>query len=236
MLKLKSRQKFIPNGFRFYLPEVKWSAPAGQSFNLISQGLFRVVQANPALAEKNHWPTTLQGCEDWVDFYNATVCYKQGWKDYIITDEGAAAPKFPAPHQQASLSGIRAVAEKAKKLVRGARTLEEYVMSNEPAVAPEVSTLRAQVCAACPKNQQGDWTEWFTIPAAEIIKRMLNRFQARKLSTPSDDRLNCCTVCWCPMKLKVHIPITWIVKHQDPEEAQELAAVPGCWIPKEASK
>lgn len=233
MLRLKSRQKYIPGGFKFYLPEVKWSSTPNASFDVISQALLRVIKANPALAQKHGWPTSLPAVENWVDLYNATVCSRMGWTDYILTDTGGTSPKALAPHQALSLSGLAAAAIKAKALVSGAKTLMEWVYSNDPAVPPELSTHRAIVCSGCPLNDKGAWTDWFTVPAAELIKRMIEHAQTRKLSTPRDDQLQCCTACYCPMKLKVHIPISWVTAHQTPDQVAKLKSVPNCWIVQE---
>lgn len=235
MLQLKSRSKYIPGGFRFYLPEVKWTSTHNASFDVISNALLRVIKANPALAKKNAWPTSIAAVENWVDFYNATVCARMGWDDYIVTDGGGGTlPKSVAPHQALSLSALAAAAAKAKALVSGARTLSEWVESGDPPVPAELSTHRAIICSQCPKNEKGDWTQWFAAPAAELIKRMVEKAQFRKLETPRDDQLQCCTVCYCPMRLKVHVGIEWIKKRMNPEEAAKLKAVPNCWIVAEA--
>ena len=235
MLRLKDRNKQIPGGLKFYLPEVKWTSPGNYpSFDIISNALLRVIKANPALAKKHAWPTSLAAVENWVDLYNATICARMGWEDYVVTDTGGSLPKSEAPHQALSLSGLAAAAAKAKALVSGAKTLMEWVDSNEPPVPPELSTHRAIVCSQCPQNQTGDWTSWFTIPVAELIKRMLEKAHARKMTTPRDDQLNCCLVCYCPLKLKVHVPIEWIRKRMNPDEAAKLKAVSNCWITQEA--
>jgi hypothetical protein len=216
---------------KFYLPEVKWSPAPYASFDVISQGLLAVIKANPALAQKNAWPTTLPAVEDWVDLFNATVCSRMGWEDYILTDVGGNLPKSPAPpHQAQSLSGLAAAAAKVKALVSGAKTLMEWVESNDPAVDSSLATARALTCSQCPKNERGDWTDWFTVPTAELIRRMVAKAEARKLTTPSDDRLHCCTACYCPMKLKVHVPIEWILKRQTPEEVTRLKQGKNCWV------
>lgn len=237
MLRLKDRNKQIPGGLKFYLPEVKWTSPPNYpSFDTIANALLRVIKANPALAKKNAWPTSIAAVENWVDLYNATVCARLGWEDYIMTDTGGTLPKSSAPdHQTLSLSGLAAAAAKAKQLVGGAKTLSEWVESNEPPVPPELSTHRAIICSQCPKNEKGDWTSWFTTPAAELIKRLVEKAQTRKLETPRDDQLQCCTICYCPMKLKVHVGIEWIKKRMNPEEAGKLKAVSNCWIVQEGN-
>ena len=231
MLRLKDRNRQIPNGLKFYLPEVKWTAPGNYaSFDRIVSQLQQVVAANPYLAAKNKWPTDRKGIEDWVDYYNATICAKMGWSDYIVSDTGGSIPKSPPQHQQGLVRNLAAAAVAAKELVAGAKSLTEWIDSGEPAVSAELSTHRAIVCSQCPKNEVGDFTRWFTIPASELIKRQVQKAESRKLTTPRDELLNVCTACHCPLKLKVHVPLAWITKRLTPEQKAKLAEGKNCWI------
>ena len=72
----------------------------------------------------------------------------------------------------------------------------------------------------------------FTQPA-QVIAKQLERISGMKLTTSVDDKLQICTVCLCPLKVKVHTPVEYIKRHTTPEVASELAAVPGCWVTKE---
>jgi hypothetical protein len=69
--------------------------------------------------------------------------------------------------------------------------------------------------------------------ASEAIRKQLEKVQDRKLSTPYDDKLNVCMVCFCPMKLKVHVPIASINHEMTDETRAALSAVEPCWIPRE---
>lgn len=216
---------------KFYLPEVKWRARPGSSFDTIARELHRVIKGNAFLAAKHKWPTDIRGVEDWVDLYNAVVCQKMGWTKYITEDDGGpSVPKSPAPHQRATLASLRNAAARARELVAGAKTLLEWDDSGEPPVPPEQALSRARVCAACPLNDPSDLTAWFTVPAAELIQRRVERFAARKLVTPQDEHLNLCTACHCPLKLKVHIPLAWITKRLSPEQKEKLKGGKNCWI------
>lgn len=232
MLRLKDRNRSIPNGYVFYLPEAKWSAPKNfPSFTVVCNALEQVIKANSYLAARHKWPTDRNGIEDWVDMYNATVCARMGWDDYIVSDTGGSAPKASPLHQQQTLQSLRSAAALAKELVAGARSLMEWEDSGEPPVGQDLSTHRAIVCSGCPLNEKGDYTRWFTVPAAELIKRRVEKAQKRGLSTARDELLHVCTACHCPLKLKVHIPLGWIVKRLTPEQKARLD--PKCWIPAE---
>lgn len=231
MLRLKSRQSFIPNGFVFYLPEVKWKAPRMASFDTIVSELMRVIKANPAAAAKHKWPTDRRAVEDWVDTYNASVCAKMGWGDYILTDTSGSVPKSSAPSQ--SLKSLAAAAAKAKELVSGAKTLMEWDESGDPPVDRDLATARASVCVQCPKNEKGDWTQWFTVPAAELIKRRVQKAQERSLSTIHDEKLHLCSACYCPLRLKVHVPIDYVRKRLSEAQLARMRQAPNCWVVKE---
>ena len=229
MVKLKDRQRSVPNGYSFYLPEVKWSTPGNYpSFKVVCDGLEAVIKANPFLAKKNQWPTERKDIEDWVDLYNATVCARMGWDEYLASNQAATLPKSSPQHQQQTLQSLRNAAVAAKALVAGAKTLMEWDDSGEPPVSAELSTHRAIICTACPKNEKGDWTTWFTVPAAELIKRRIEKAQKRGLSTPRDELLHFCSACNCPLKLKVHVPLAWVEKRMGPETKAKLDAK--CWI------
>lgn len=228
--RLINRQLQIPGGMVFYLPQVKWQARQGSSFDVIVRDLTRVILANPVLAQKHNWPTDQKGIEDWVDLYNATVCQKMGWEKYITPDSGGSSlPKSQAP--QHHLESLRRVAGAVKQLVAGARSLGEWIESKEAAVPRATAEARAEVCAKCPRNSPGNFTQWFTVPAAELIKRHVEAAQDRSLETALDDQLGICDACKCPMRLKVHVPIDWIRKRMTPEVKAALDT--NCWIPKE---
>ena len=225
----------IPGGMTFYLPEVKWQARQGSSFNTICNELRVVILASPEKATRNNWPTDMPSIEDWVDLYNATVCQKMGWTKYV-TEAGAvgSVPKTSAPQHQANLESLKRVAGAVKELVQGARTLGEWVDSKEAPVSRDLAAARAKTCVACPQNSQGDLTKWFTVPAAELIRRHVEKAQERSLTTPLDNQLGICSACHCPMKLKVHIPLEWVRKRLTPEEIARLKEGTNCWILNES--
>jgi hypothetical protein len=101
-------------------------------------------------------------------------------------------------------------------------------------VPKEQSASRASVCAGCPLNEAGDWTSWFTLPAANAIRNFLNSRKAWNLSTPDDDKLNVFGACGCVLKLKVHLPLKDFINEMSPEDKDALWG--GCWIRAEQSK
>lgn len=244
MVRLKNRNAGIPNGLRFLQPETNWKPRPHSSFTGIVQALIQHRKGNPAL--KNKYPTDLRAVEDEVDAFNAKLAQKMGWTDYITESAGGAprtffhpSPGLPRPPIQRTLAPAKdpnvlsAVGEKIKKIWSGVKTIDQWLDSGISGVESSLSESRAAVCAACPKNTKGDFTSWFTAPAAAAIKRQIEKAQSKKFTTPHDEKLNVCDICLCPMKLKVHTPINFIQENMSPEVLAELKAVPNCWIPKE---
>lgn len=233
MPKLVSRERYIPNGFRFYQPEIKWQAPPNASFNVIVNTLIRARQANPPLIQKYGWSTDYNTVANEVDTFNASLCASMGWTEFFVPDGGQASPPPFSNSPLPSQSELSAVGEKVKTIWSGVKTLNEWLDSGTAPVAQDVAEKRAAICAGCPKNVPGDFTAWFTIPAAAAIKKQLERVSERKLATAVSDRLNVCEICYCPMKLKVFTPVEFIRRHTRAETMAQLRAVPGCWVPAE---
>jgi hypothetical protein len=219
----------IPNGLTFFVPELNWRPRQYSSFDGIVDALYHLILGNPSLQSK--YPTDRTLVADMVDEYNANICAQMGWSQYISRPgQDTPIPKGSPQRQQALLQNLRSAAAKAKELVAGAKALGEWVDSGEPAVPGEQSAKRAAICADCPQNEQGDFTKWFTVPAAELIRKKLEVLQTRKLSTPSDERINICMACSCPLKLKVHTPIAFVTKALSADQRERLKQGKNCWI------
>lgn len=232
--KLKSRDRYIPNGFKFVQPQTGWQATRNASFASIVNSLIAHRKGRPDLIAKHGWSTDYETVANEVEQFNVNVCVRHGWMDYLDGADvgGGLPPKSRAPSAQEK-EQVSAAAGRAKKIWSGVRTLNDWIDSNSPPVPQEQANLRAETCAACPMNTKGDFTSWFTQPAAGAIKRQIQRLQERKLSTPNDDKINVCSVCLCPLKLKVHTPMEFVKAHMSEEVLADLLKAPGCWIVKE---
>ena len=82
MARLKDRQRQIPNGFKFVLPEVQYESAPFSSFDTIVNSVTKVVNANPSLAEQFGWPIDRPHVADWVDSFNAQICERNGWTEF----------------------------------------------------------------------------------------------------------------------------------------------------------
>jgi len=234
MARLNNRMVQIPFGLKFYQPETRFNVRNGSSFHSIVDQVVAMRRANPALTAKHGWSVDPNVVADEVDAFNAAICERMGWTQFISQPGAGVAPspKFKALSPQ-SEKQLSVAAAKTKKVWQGVKTLNDWIESNLPGVDPALALQRAETCVACALNGKGGLEEWFTKPAAAAIKLQLSKLSGRKLSTTVDDKLNVCTACLCPLKLKVHTPLEFITEHMD--EDTKRALDPKCWILSEMS-
>lgn len=235
--RLLDRNKQIPHGLRFLQPETQWQPRTRfQSFDTIVRALIAHRQSRPDLVASKKWALDYDSVANEVDAFNANICARHGWNNYISDGAGAEPPPKTQALLQQERSVIAAAAGKAKKIWGGIRTLNEWIDSGAPPVPTTLAESRAANCAGCKKNGIGDFTAWFTKPASDSITKQIEKLRQMKLSTSKDAKINICEVCLCPLKLKVHTPITFIKAHMSAEVLAELRTVPNCWIPKETDE
>lgn len=222
MASLKDRQRQIPGGFIFSIPEVGYRSTPFASFDTIVNSVDNIVKANPRLAQAGNWPNTRNDIAAWVDGFNARWCLQNGWNDYTTgspAEEAAAPPKSTPPPT------------KAAALAAGAKSLAEWMWEGAKPVDPVIATGRARVCAACPRNQPGDMSNFFERATSELIRNQIYMLSGEGLSTQHDSKLGVCDACFCPLRLKVWTPLSNIVNHMSDEVKNDLD--PKCWILEE---
>lgn len=231
MRRLVNRQQQIPGGMKFSIPEIKYNSSPWMSFDSIVNSVLQLTNANPELSKQHNWPVTRQGVENWVESVQVQICEMNGWNKFltpVAVDPPPPKSKALSPLSQSHLS---AVAEKVKKVWQGVKTINDWIDSGDPAVSPQLAERRAQVCVKCPLNGKGGLEEWFTKPASEAIRRQFEKMAHRHLSTSVDNELGTCTICLCPMKLKVHTPLSHIQTYMQPDVEKLLDH--NCWIKSE---
>lgn len=126
------------------------------------------------------------------------------------------------------VAGAAVVAESVEKAVVGARIIYEWWGEGGRPVEPELSQRRADNCAACPKNStDSTWLSGFSETAREQLQLRSNL----KMSVVGEEKLGVCTVCECPMKLKVHTPLALIAERTPQGVLDDLDKVEGpCWV------
>lgn len=238
MAQLKSRDKAIPRGFSFYVPETKWRPDPWSSFESVVAQLLSHRRGNRKLAEKHGWSLDINVVRSEVDAFNTKVCRDNGWNQFIIEGDPSAGSAPPASPKVMPPQAQRKESAAGAKLASGALTLAEMLGPSATPVDRGLAEQRAMVCAGkpgekpCKFNAPGDLTSIFTIPAARMIQKGLEILKKQKLTTTRDEQLNVCELCSCPLRLKIHVPIG-IIMGKIPSDVFEK--LPGfCWIKKES--
>ena len=223
MARLRDRNRFIPGGFRFLQPQIpRWSITPWVSFDTAVQQIIQMRKANPLISSNHGLSTDPATVAGELDAFNAKICSDMGWAEFIWEGGGEppASPKVPSLLQRLKQSAARVAA--------GAASISEWQIEGGELVPQEEAEARAKICVGCPKNESGDLTSWFTVPAADLIKAQLEKRNEQKIRTSVDPLLGVCTACACPLKLKCHVPINIILLKMSAETKMALDA--RCWI------
>lgn len=225
---MKSRNNFPPSGWLFLQPQTGWSAPPGQSFNVVTNALIAHRKANPGLVKKHNWAIDFNTVANEVDAYNEARCRAHGWLDYVserpsvdFHRPATLRSTLPRPEPAAGASAV-------KRVRAGVKTLLDWLGSGGRPVSKELADVRAERCALCPLNGKGGLEHYLTVPASNAIRLQLEIKNDMSLSTPSDEKLGVCEACLCPLKLKIWCPWDHIMKQMDEETYGKLH--PSCWI------
>jgi len=227
MPRLVSRQKFLPGGWKYYQPEIKFEARQHMSFQGLVQALIYARAANPHLVQKHGWSLDYDTVANEVDAWNAKVAAEFGWTEYYTDGEPTGGNRQPFHQPPQNRPGPLQVAAGAKPVV-------EWLMSGAEAVPMEQANKRAEICVTCPLNEKGDWKRWFTVPVAEAIMTALHSRKSMKLATAFDESIFLCGACACPLKLMVHFPIERKMKALKRDTFDQMPDF--CWVRKEANE
>lgn len=214
MATLKDRQRQVPNGFRFRIPEVNYASAPFSSFDTIVNSVHSIAKSNPGLFQSKGWPQTRADVATWVDEYNARYCLEMGYLDYINGVEDSPPKHGPPPRVSA--------------LAAGAKSLAEWIGDGASPESHEVAEHRAEVCSKCPMNKPWDMSNFFERGTSEMLREAVAAAAQQKLVTRFDKQLGVCEACYCPMRLKVWVPLGPILNNM-PEETK-AALHPSCWI------
>lgn len=221
---VKSKDKSLPGGWRFYQPETRWTARPGSYESIVQQ-----VLAHRRGNTRFPFATDEESVRFEVEQYNVRRCLDHGWLDYL---QGQSEPESAPDRSPKAFP--RSLLRSVARVAAGGETLVDWIRSKEESVAPELAEERASICAKCVRNSKSkNLLTYFTVPASNAIRRELERRRGWELKTRKDEELGVCTACGCPLELKVHCPFSHIQKHLDEETWKELDA--GCWLFKESN-
>lgn len=126
----------------------------------------------------------------------------------------------------------RAEAKGLKYAFRGAEAIFEFLGPDASPVEQSVAEARADLCLSCPLN--GPAKGWIQTVAKGVAVATKEYFRIKdnlKLETSLDRNLGICKACWCPIKLKVWMPIGHIIDNTAEEMLEDFHE--DCWILKE---
>lgn len=188
------------------------------------------MQGNPSVLKQTGWTLDKGFIADKVDEYNAAICQKMGWTEFI--EEGGGF--VPTPFHGGRVSKLprhSSLARSVLNVAAGASTIAEMFGASGP-VEKSLAEARAGCCLSCPKHREKtNLLDFFTAPAAAAIRKMLAMVKDMDLTTSQDEKLDFCSACDCPMKLKVWAQRDHVLAHIPQESKEDLWEK--CWIRKE---
>jgi hypothetical protein len=220
MARLKDRQRQIPNGLKFRIPELGYQSKPFQSFDTIVNEVFTIARANPGMFTSKGWPHTRTDVATWVDEFNARYCAEMGYEDFITGMEDSPPKHGPPP-----MGKVGAV-------VAGGRSLAEWIGAGANPVEQGIADKRAETCSKCPLNKAGDISSFFERGTSEMLRAAIASAKDINLVTRFDKVLGVCDACYCPLKLKMWMPIDHINKQMSDDTRAALDAK--CWILSES--
>lgn len=242
---LKNTMLAPPKGWTFYMQQFEKSKTGGW---VSGMDLFSLVQNIIALRRRNpqHNWTAAQLDPDAVsvEAQNQICAYlKPESRNHYCRSCSSGPPPFqgplpsrpPAGNVGAVVAGVKRVVTGiiagVKQVVVGIDVLLDWLGEGGEPVASELAERRASVCADCPQNKGGPLEYFFQRTASELIRKQLELRSAMKLSTPSDEKLNVCVACGCPLKLKTWVLLEPILRRLTLEARGKLDE--RCWITAE---
>lgn len=136
------------------------------------------------------------------------------------------------------LRGLAARAvETIGQLSDGAHILTRWLGDGGKPVSNDIAQRRANICntvasgAICPFNQPGFQP---VERIAEIIKAQTEKKNELKLTVEGEENLHTCSLCFCALPLKVHVPIEVIAPSLPTPMLEKFKREqPKCWIVSE---
>jgi len=109
--------------------------------------------------------------------------------------------------------------------------LQDWLGEGMIPVSRQQAQARANVCLACPMNENGRVDEFFKGAVASFIRRQVEIKNDMKLRVEGEKKLHICSACYCILRLKTWVPIKHLAEITDDETLKKFHS--SCWIPKE---
>ncbi len=234
MITLKSTTQCPPNGFQYFQPETGWNSidqvPSSQwDFKLLCRSIYDMRKANPRF----NLNTDMNAIEQEVKQTNALRLLSMANTESYLQEDSAPSMVVPKILRSLRRNAAATVAGAARNLISGTGTIMEMFGPDGPGDKP-TAERRASVCVTCKWNDKGDWTRFFTEVASNVIRSRLGIVKDLDLTTSKDAELQTCTLCSCPLRLKLFARIQHIIAHMPEAVRKDFAEnAPWCWINSE---
>lgn len=128
---------------------------------------------------------------------------------------------------------------KVANFYHGAKTIFD-LWKNGQVVSKELAQNRADTCLAkrgksfhCPHNS----SKYKPIEsAAKFFKAEIERKNRIGLVVKGERRLHVCDICWCDLKIKIHVPIKKLIEETNPKTLEQFREKADyCWILNESN-
>jgi hypothetical protein len=136
-------------------------------------------------------------------------------------------PKLEPQHAK----GAAGVAGHLGKTASGIKLLTQWLGDGLNPVPRQLAEKRAQVCATCPQNQEGNLWQRMDALAAHELRSLISAKKNMKLETQKDYALKTCQACDCWLPLKVWAKLHHILDNTSPEVREALDV--SCWVTAE---
>ena len=122
------------------LPEIGMKSPMSGSFNEMVDAFAKIVNKNPALAQKQGWPTTREAQENWLDEREAQRMIAGGYFGFVEL-EGQPPPYVGGASRNLGAGGVAAVGDAA---MTGLAVYRELFTGKSKPVAREEAERKAR--------------------------------------------------------------------------------------------
>lgn len=229
-----NRHTTPPGGWFYAQPQTGWKTPTpiASTFDQTVRLIIGHRRGNPALTAKHGWSLDIGQVGNELEEFTR--------KRLGITTPMAVPKTRPLRSFVQAVGDVaedkETITQGIKRAAAGTAVVLDWLTSGGHPVEQELANKRAEVCVNCPKNEIGSW---YTVAPAEIIRSTLGSRGELKLETPFDNPtvredgtprpgLLSCKVCKCLNRLKVWVPLSYIVQHTKPEVMREFPQ--NCWI------
>lgn len=228
VMRLKNTNTFPPGGFTYTQPETGFKTSKMAPFETcVAEVLAHRV------ANKLPRSTRAEVNEDIQEF----TCQRLGYDAaYCITDKKKLETLSRISASPSHLKNlVRPALEKIKSLGNGAQILSDWLGDGMLPVPNSVAQSRTNACVRgdsgkpCKFNRKGSS---FTESIAGAIKEQMQKRHEATAAPVGDEKLFECQICFCDLKLKVHVPMDTILDRTPKamiEKFQEQAPA-CCWM------